>query len=119
MPLRIGCLRWNLNPAKKGRIWPRVELCNYLGRLIMLALYIHYAFLTYMIMIAARLIASWFPTAQRSNWLYQLSRLTDPYLNLFRRMIPPIGGVLDLSPILAYLALQFLEYWILRLLNWY
>jgi YggT family protein len=34
---------------------------------------------------------------------------TDPYLNLFRRLIPPIGGVLDLSPILAFFGLEILE----------
>jgi YggT family protein len=30
---------------------------------------------------------------------------TDPYLNLFRRFIPPIGGRLDISPIIAILVL--------------
>lgn len=68
-------------------------------------------------MIAVRIVASWFPTAQRSEWLYWLSRCTDPYLNIFRRIIPPIGGVLDLSPMLAYLALQLIEYLILGLLR--
>lgn len=85
----------------------------------MLIQLVQFLFFIYMAMIAVRLIASWFPSAQRSNWLYQLSRLTDPYLKLFRRIIPPIGGVLDLSPMLAYFALQFIEYWILRLLTWY
>jgi YggT family protein len=33
---------------------------------------------------------------------------TDPYLNLFRRLLPPLGGgglALDLSPILAIIVL--------------
>ena len=76
------------------------------------------AFTLYMVMIAVRLIASWFPAANRSRWLYNLSRLTDPYLNLFRRFIPPIGGVLDLSPLVAYFVLRFLEYAVLRLMLW-
>lgn len=32
--------------------------------------------------------------------------VTDPYLNLFRGIIPPIGGTLDLSPILAFVTLN-------------
>ena len=34
------------------------------------------------------------------------STLCDPYLNLFRGLIPPIGGTLDLSPILAFIVLD-------------
>jgi YggT family protein len=37
-----------------------------------------------------------------------LSQLTDPYLNLFRSIIPPLGGI-DLSPILAFLLLSFVR----------
>lgn len=36
-----------------------------------------------------------------------LARICDPYLNIFRRIIPPIGGMVDISPILALLVLQF------------
>jgi YggT family protein len=36
-----------------------------------------------------------------------LSPITDPYLNLFRSIIPPLGG-LDISPILAIFVLQIL-----------
>lgn len=36
-----------------------------------------------------------------------LGRLCDPYLDLFRRFIPPIGGMVDISPIFALLVLQF------------
>ena len=34
------------------------------------------------------------------------STLCDPYLNLFRGIIPPLGGTIDLSPILAFIALD-------------
>jgi YggT family protein len=37
-----------------------------------------------------------------------IEEVTDPYLNVFRRFIPPLGGggfALDLSPILAMLVL--------------
>jgi YggT family protein len=62
--------------------------------------------LIYMVLIIARVLLSWFPNI---NWFDPpfsiLSQLTDPYLNLFRSVIPPLGG-LDLSPMLAILLLQ-------------
>ncbi|KAJ9702121.1 hypothetical protein PVL29_004047 [Vitis rotundifolia] len=36
----------------------------------------------------------------------QPNTLCDPYLNIFRGIIPPLGGTLDLSPILAFLVLN-------------
>lgn len=33
-------------------------------------------------------------------------KICDPYLDLFRRFIPPIGGMVDISPIFAVLVLQ-------------
>jgi DNA (cytosine-5)-methyltransferase 1 len=37
-----------------------------------------------------------------------ISFYTDPYLNLFRRFIPPLG-MIDISPIIAFFALGFIE----------
>jgi len=37
---------------------------------------------------------------------FNFSTLCDPYLNIFRGIIPPLGGALDLSPILAFLVLN-------------
>ena len=37
---------------------------------------------------------------------YFLCIVCDPVLNLFRKFIPPIGGMLDISPIVALLAIQ-------------
>ena len=62
----------------------------------------------YLILLFIRVLLSWFPNV---NWMNPpfsiLSQLTDPYLNIFRSIIPPLGG-LDLSPILAFLLLSFL-----------
>ena len=38
-----------------------------------------------------------------------LGSITDPYLNAFRGIIPPLGG-LDLSALLAFLALNVLQW---------
>jgi YggT family protein len=63
----------------------------------------------YTVLLTARILLSWFPQLDWSNpVLSVLSQLTDPYLNLFRSVIPPLGGM-DFSPILAFLAIQFLQ----------
>ena len=63
----------------------------------------------YLVIIIIRILLSWFPNI---NWFDPpfsiVSQLTDPYLNLFRSVIPPLGG-LDLSPMLAILVLQVLS----------
>jgi YggT family protein len=60
----------------------------------------------YLVLILVRVLLSWFQTA---GWAQQtmsvLSPVTDPYLNIFRSFIPPLGGI-DISPILAILLLQ-------------
>lgn len=74
-------------------------------------------FTIYTIMIFARIALSWFPTMYRYPQTKYLLQLTDPYMNIFRKVIPPIGGVLDLSPMLAFISLRFLETFVLRILR--
>ena len=60
----------------------------------------------YSLILLVRVLLSWFPNMDWSNpVLSTVSSITDPYLNAFRGLIPPIGG-LDLSAILAFLALN-------------
>jgi YggT family protein len=61
----------------------------------------------YNLVITARILLSWFPQAQGVAALQPVYAITDPYLNLFRGLIPPIFG-LDLSPILAFFLLNVL-----------
>jgi YggT family protein len=61
----------------------------------------------YNLVITARILLSWFPQAAGVAALQPVYAITDPYLNLFRGIIPPLGG-LDLSPILAFLLLNAL-----------
>lgn len=44
-----------------------------------------------------------------------LERLTEPFFALFRRLIPPFGGI-DLSPLFALLTVQFAQQVIIRIL---
>ena len=61
----------------------------------------------YNALITGRILLSWFPQAQGQPLLQPLFVVTDPFLNLFRGLIPPIGG-LDLSILPALLILSSL-----------
>lgn len=74
------------------------------------------SFKAYIVLLFARVIGSWFPALAHYKIMRFVAHYTDPYLNLFRRIIPPIGGVLDLSPLLAFFALGILERVIIRIL---
>lgn len=56
-------------------------------------------------LLVIRLVLTWFPNSPPAI-VSPLSTLCDPYLNIFRGIIPPLGGTLDLSPILAFLVLN-------------
>jgi YggT family protein len=70
---------------------------------------IHWVFMIYTILLLARVIGSWFPSFSGHTLMRFVAFYTDPYLNMFRRVIPPIGGVLDLSPLIGFFALQIAE----------
>lgn len=72
-------------------------------------------FWIYTMLILARIIGSWFPNFSRHKIMQFVAFYTDPYLNLFRRIIPPLG-MLDLSPLAAFFALQLLEKGVIYLL---
>jgi YggT family protein len=61
---------------------------------------------TYLTLLLVRVSLTWFPNV---NWysqpFYSLSRLTDPYLKIFRGIVPPLLGI-DISPILGFIFLQ-------------
>ena len=60
----------------------------------------------YSYLLITRVLLTWFPTIEWSNQPFAaLSQISDPYLNLFRSIIPPLGGM-DFSPILAFVALN-------------
>lgn len=44
-----------------------------------------------------------------------LNRICGPWLNLFRRFIPPVGGI-DFSPVVAIIALQLVVQLVVNLL---
>ena len=80
----------------------RDDVADYVGAL----------FLVYLILIFIRILLSWIPRMPYYPWLRAcvdfVHQVVDPYLNIFRRVIPPLGGggfAIDISPILATLVL--------------
>jgi YggT family protein len=71
-------------------------------------------FQVYTLMLFVRIISSWVPEWRETKVIQFIAFYTDPYLDLFRRVVPPLGGI-DFSPILAFISLSILESILLRL----
>jgi YggT family protein len=70
----------------------------------------------YRFMLFGYILLSWFPNGRDSAIAVFLGRLVEPYLSIFRSFIPPLG-MIDLSPIVALIALSFIQYGILFIIN--
>lgn len=73
-------------------------------------------FLVYIVLIFIRVLLSWIPRIPYHPVLRAVldfvHQVTDPYLNLFRRILPPVGAggmAIDLSPIVAVIVLVVLQ----------
>jgi YggT family protein len=81
--------------------------------------FVHVFITLYGIVLLAYILMSWIrlpysPTLERiQRFLYDVS---EPYLRLFRRLIP-MAGSLDLSPIVAFLALGVVDQLVVWILN--
>ncbi|WP_066066568.1 YggT family protein [Neobacillus soli] len=51
------------------------------------------------------ILMSWFPNARESSIGQFLARICEPYLEQFRKVIPPLG-MIDISPIVGFLVLK-------------
>jgi YggT family protein len=74
-----------------------------------LRLIIQWTFGILQIALFARVIASWLRTSPSRWWVRGSYTLTEPLLRPLRRLIPPIGGMLDLTPLVAYFILTLLS----------
>jgi len=77
-----------------------------------IAEYVNSLFLVYIILIFIRVLLSWIPRMPYNPTLRAvvdfIHQVTNPYLNIFRRFLPPLGGrgmAIDISPILAIIVL--------------
>ena len=70
----------------------------------------------YVALMIIRVLLSWFPNINWYDPPFSISsQLTDPYLNLFRSIIPPLGGI-DFSPMIAFFVPQFGSQFLIGLL---
>lgn len=74
--------------------------------------YVNTLILIYVVLIFVRILMSWIPRMPYNRWLSMfltfVTDVTDPYLNIFRRFIPPLRigpGALDLSPTVGIIVL--------------
>ncbi len=71
----------------------------------------------YTLMILVWAIFSWFDHSRGIlNDIYGvLDKFVGPYVRLFRRLIPSLGGI-DLSPFIAFIVLQVVVQFLIRML---
>ena len=58
----------------------------------------------------ARALISWIPNIDPYNPAVQfLYSITEPVLEPIRKLVPPLGGMIDISMIIAFFAIQILQ----------
>jgi YggT family protein len=89
--------------------------------MLIIARVISFLFQAYEFLILIRVLLSWvninpYRPAIDHPLVDLLHRITDPVLQPLRRIIPPLGGALDLSPVVALILLEILRQVVLRVL---
>lgn len=76
-------------------------------------------FQIYFYMILVYVLMSWLPNVRESFIGELLGKLVEPYLSPFRRFIPPIMGMIDISPIVALFVLQLAQRGVFAILEYF
>jgi YggT family protein len=74
-----------------------------------LFLILRWGFALLQIALIIRVVSSWFRLGRESRWVAWTYPLTEWLLAPIRRVIPPIGGMVDLSPLIAYFLIMIIE----------
>jgi YggT family protein len=74
-------------------------------------------FRVYSILILIRVLLSWVTVNPYHPAIRMLHQVTDPVIAPLRRLIPPIGGTVDVSPIAALILLEILHRIVVSLLG--
>ncbi|MEG9296579.1 YggT family protein [Mangrovibacillus sp. Mu-81] len=64
------------------------------------------------------ILMSWFPNARESSIGQFLSKICEPYLEPFRKFVPPLG-MIDISPIVAFIVLNLAQMGLRQLFLWF
>jgi len=84
----------------------RVEVAEFLGALIWVYTIILFAFIIVQLLFSAGVRPPYSRTVDAV--LSFLREVCEPFLRLFRRFIPPLGGI-DFSPIFAFITLMLVR----------
>lgn len=68
------------------------------------------------IAILVRVVSSWLPISLYSPWIRWAYAVSEPLLKPLRQVIPAIGGAIDITPIIAYFLLGFIQGAVLRMM---
>ena len=75
----------------------------------LLAVLVTWAFGILQIALIVRVISSWVRLSEYSRWVRWTIPLTEWLLRPLRNLIPPLGGMIDLSPLVAFLLLAIIR----------
>ena len=80
-----------------------------------LFLAVHWTFGFLVFALLVRVLSSWLPRLAASRWIRWSYGATEWMLRPLRNLIPSIGGVIDITPIVAYFALQLVQWLVERI----
>lgn len=64
------------------------------------------------------IFSSWVPGLRESSIMQAVGMLYEPLMAPFRKIIPPLGGMIDITPIIFLFALRFFYIGLMMLLSW-
>jgi len=99
-----------------GALVRQAALATSLGGMgvLLLAVRWTFGFLTFALLV--RVLSSWLPRLGASRWIRWSYGATEWMLRPLRNLIPSVGGVIDITPIVAYFALQLVQWLVEKIL---
>lgn len=104
LALALQCLGAAIVLSLAGYSPPNVLVLLVWGSLGIVAIAVHF----YYFAVLAMILVSWLAPHSRHPAIALLYQLTEPVMNPFRRLLPPMGAI-DFSPILLFVAINVLR----------
>ena len=82
----------------------------------LLILLVHWTFAILQLALIVRVVSSWLRLSPYSRWVSWSFALSEPIIRPLRGVVPPLG-MIDVTPLIAYLALRILEWLVLLALR--
>ena len=67
--------------------------------------------------ILARVLISWFRPNPDNPLVRMVSEITEPIMKPLRRVVPPLGGTLDITPMIALFLLEVVQRFLMAALR--